>query len=120
LFEYVGGILHAEGCVLVGAGGMPDHVHLLVSMGRETSPAQAMCVVKANTSRWIHETVPTLPHFAWQVGYGAFSVSASYRERVQTYLVRQAEHHRTMTFEEEFLAFLKRHGVDFDERYVWE
>jgi REP element-mobilizing transposase RayT len=116
----MGGILRAEGCALVAAGGMPDHVHLLVSLNRQISVADTLRVVKASSSRWVHETFPALSGFAWQVGYGAFAESFSHLDRVQAYLSQQAEHHRQTTFQEEFLAFLQRHGIEYDERYLWD
>jgi REP element-mobilizing transposase RayT len=120
LFQYIGGVLRGEGCVLVAAGGMPDHVHLLASLSREISVAEALRRIKANSSKWIHETEPQRTGFAWQAGYGAFAVSYSHLEQVKAYLARQAEHHRTMTFQEEFRAFLERHQIAFDERYLWD
>jgi REP element-mobilizing transposase RayT len=121
LFEYIGGILRAEGCVLEAAGAMPDHVHLLVSLDKQRSISEALRIIKAGSSRWVHEAFPdSLSGFAWQVGYGAFAVSYSHREKVRAYLSRQAEHHRRMTFQEEFLAFLRRHGIAYDERYLWD
>jgi hypothetical protein len=86
---------------------MPDHMHLLASLNRQTSVADALRVIKANSSRWVHETFPALGGFAWQAGYGAFTVSYSHLPNVKAYLARHAEHHRTTTFQEEFLAFLK-------------
>jgi REP element-mobilizing transposase RayT len=120
LFEYIGGVLRAKKCCLVAAGGMPDHVHLLVSLSRELSMAAAVGTVKSNSSGWVHETFPDLRQFAWQTGYGAFAVSYSNLGRVKNYLARQAEHHRKRTFQEEFLAFLNRHQIEYDERYVWD
>jgi REP element-mobilizing transposase RayT len=120
LYQYVGGILRAEGCVLVAAGGTPDHIHLLVSLSRENSVAETLRQIKANSSKWIHETDPDRAGFAWQAGYGAFAVSYSRLESVKAYLARQAEHHRTHTFQEEFRAFLLRHHITFDERYLWD
>ena len=121
LFEYIGGILRAEGCVLVAAGGMPDHVHLLVSLDKQLSISEALRIIKAGSSRWVHDTFPdVLSGFAWQAGYGAFAVSFSHLDRVKAYLARQAEHHRRVTFQEEFIAFLKRHGIEYDERYLWD
>jgi REP element-mobilizing transposase RayT len=120
LFAYCGGILRDTGTVLVAAGGMPDHVHLLVSLGRDASVAEVMRLVKANSSKWVHETFPEQSGFAWQNGYGAFAVSFSLVDRVRAYLANQAEHHRKVTFQEELVAFLKRHGIAYDERYVWE
>jgi REP element-mobilizing transposase RayT len=120
LYEYIGGILLAEKNVLIAAGGMPDHVHLLVSLSREISVAQAVGLIKSNSSKWVHETFPEQRAFAWQTGYGAFSVSYSHLDRVKAYLAGQAEHHRARTFQEEFLLFLKRHHIEYDERYIWE
>jgi REP element-mobilizing transposase RayT len=121
LFQYIGGILRAEGCVLQAAGGVADHVHLLVSLDKQLSISEALRIIKASSSRWVHECAPTaLSGFAWQAGYGAFAVSHSHRDRIRGYLSRQAEHHRTVTFQEEFLAFLKRHEIEYDERYLWD
>jgi REP element-mobilizing transposase RayT len=121
LFDYIGGILRAERSVLVAAGGMPDHVHLLVSLDKQLSISEALRIIKASSSRWVHDTLPdALSGFAWQAGYGAFAVSYSHLARVKAYLSRQAEHHRTVTFQEEFIAFLQRHGIGYDERYLWD
>jgi REP element-mobilizing transposase RayT len=121
LFDYIGGILRAERSALVAAGGMPDHVHLLVSLDKQLSISEALRIIKAGSSRWVHDTFPdSLSGFAWQAGYGAFAVSYSHLDRVNAYLSRQAEHHRRITFQHEFLAFLQRHGIEYDERYVWD
>jgi REP element-mobilizing transposase RayT len=120
LFDYFGGVLRNRDCALVAAGGMPDHVHLLASLSREVSVAEVVRLVKANSSKWIHETVPALASFAWQNGYGAFAVSYSNLGAVKDYLARQAEHHRVRTFQEEFLEFLRRHAIEYDERYIWD
>ena len=120
LFEYLGGILRAEDGRLIAAGGMPDHVHLLVSMGKQLSVADGVRIIKANSSKWVHETAPDLRGFAWQSGYGAFAVSHSQVEQVKACIANQADHHRTITFQEEFVRFLVRHGIDFDERYLWD
>src|SRR5437870_9311963 len=84
----------AEKSALLAAGGMPDHVHLLVSLSRELSIAETLRLVKANSSKWIHETFPDRQQFAWQAGYGAFSVSFSNLPDVKNYLAHQGEHHR--------------------------
>jgi hypothetical protein len=76
--------------------------------------------VKANSSRWIHERWPELKAFAWQQGYGAFSVSHSAMAQVEKYIREQEEHHHRLSFEEEFLALLKRHNIEFDEHYLWK
>lgn len=120
LFEYIGGILRAERSVLLAAGGMPDHVHLLVSLSRELSIAETVRIIKSNSSKWIHETFPERQRFAWQAGYGAFSVSYSNLADVKSYIGRQADHHRQRTFQEELREFLRRHEIEWDERYVWD
>ena len=119
LYQYIGGTLRAKGNVLLAAGGMPDHVHLMVSIGRQAAIADIIRDVKANSSRWIHETYSNLLGFAWQTGYAAFSVSQSALNEVKQYIANQSEHHRMRTFQEEFVLFLKRHGVQYDEQYVW-
>ena len=100
--------------------GPADHGHLLLALPASVSVADAMRVVKTNSSRWVHEQWPQRRSFAWQTGYGAFSVSRSNVEEVDRYIANQEEHHRHVSFREEFLAFLKRHGVAYDPRYVWE
>ena len=120
LYEYLGGILRGEGGCLVAAGGTADHVHLLCRLDKQTSVAGAVRTIKANSSRWIHQTFPLLRRFAWQVGYGAFAVSYSQLDSVKRYIDGQAEHHRTISFQDEFIAFLRRHDIAFDERYLWD
>jgi putative transposase len=120
LYGYWGGICQEQGNRLIAAGGLPDHVHLLVSLSRDASVAEVVRDLKANSSKWIHETFPASRDFAWQTGYAAFAVSFSNIAQVQKYLARQAEHHRKQTFQEEFVAFLRRHHIEYDERYLWE
>jgi REP element-mobilizing transposase RayT len=119
LFEYIGGILRNHSSRLVAAGGMPDHVHLLVSLGRTISVADAVRLVKSNSSAWIHDEL-AMPDFHWQDGYGAFAVSYSNLDQVKSYLADQEQHHSRQTFQEEFLELLKRHNLEWDERYVWD
>jgi REP element-mobilizing transposase RayT len=120
LYAYVGGIMRNENGTLAAAGGMPDHVHLLISLSRESSVSDVLRHIKGSSSRWIHETIPDLRGFAWQSGYAAFAVSYSQLEDVKHYIATQANHHRTVTFQEEFRAFLRRHDLAFDERYLWD
>ncbi len=120
LYGYVGGIVCETGSVLIAAGGMPDHIHLLVSLGRQACVADLVRDVKANSSRWVHDTFPDRSRFAWQAGYGAFAVSISMVGRVRGYIANQEEHHRRRTFQDEFREFLKAHGIEWDERYVWD
>src|SRR5947207_2806077 len=117
LYDYIGGILRAEKSRLLAAGGMPDHVHLLCALSKELAVADSLRLIKANSSKWIHETFPQHQSFAWQ---GAFAVSYSHLDDVKQYIARQADHHRTKTFQEEFVAFLRKHDIEFDERYLWD
>ncbi|MBN2312159.1 MAG: IS200/IS605 family transposase [Candidatus Hydrogenedentes bacterium] len=103
------------GCEPVRIGAAADHVHLLVQFPATVAVADAVRAVKANTSRWIHRTWPERRAFGWQAGYGAFSVSPSRREQVAAYIARQDEHHRRLSFREEFRALLEKHGIRLDE-----
>jgi putative transposase len=119
LFNYIGGIVRNHSCVLVAAGGMPDHVHLLVSLSRTLAMADAVRLIKTNSSSWIHDELQ-IRDFQWQAGYGAFAVSYSNIETVKIYLANQEEHHRVRSFQEEFRELLRRHGLEWDEQYVWD
>jgi putative transposase len=107
-------------CDPVRVGGFEDHVHLLCRQARTISLAEWVKELKRVSSIWIKKQDATLKSFQWQVGYGAFSVSQSQSPRVQTYIAGQEKHHRRMTFQDEFLGLLIRHGIEFDERYVWD
>jgi putative transposase len=120
LFEYIGGILRGHGGKLLAAGGMPDHVHLLADISKQQAVADALRDIKTNSSSWVHETFANLRGFAWQTGYGAFTVSHSNTGAVSRYIGHQVEHHRVRTFQEEFMEFLKRHEIEFEERYLWD
>jgi REP element-mobilizing transposase RayT len=120
LFDYFGGVMRNTGNTLLAAGGVADHVHLLVSLSREASVAEVVRLLKANSSRWAHEQWPGLQTFAWQSGYGAFSVSYSALSSVKAYLARQESHHRRMTFQDEYRELLRRHDMQWDERYIWD
>ncbi len=120
LFEYISGLLRAESSRLLIAGGMPDHVHCLVSLHQGIAVADAVRIMKSCTSKWIHETFPRHAGFAWQAGYGAFTVSSSNLSKVESYIFKQSDHHRRVSFQEEYLAFLQRHKISYEERYLWD
>jgi len=120
LHGYVGGVLNHKNVKLLCAGGVSDHVHLYASLPSTVTLAELVAAVKANSSRWIHETFPNRRGFAWQEGYGAFSVSKSVERQLIEYIRTQEEHHRKRSFKEEFLILLERHGVEYDERYMWD
>lgn len=120
LYAYVGGIVRNTGSVLLAIGGVEDHVHMLVSLGRQVSMSDLVRDVKSNSSKWVHETFLERGAFAWQSGYGGFSVSKSIVDRVKDYIAIQKEHHKRESFQEEYLRFLKEHDLELDERYLWD
>jgi REP element-mobilizing transposase RayT len=101
-------------------GGIEDHVHLLFSLSRTRTVAQVVETMKTSSSKWIKAKGPAVAQFHWQTGYGAFSVSQSNANAVVQYIQNQAEHHRKVTFQEEYRKFLQRYQVAYDERYVWD
>jgi REP element-mobilizing transposase RayT len=117
--KYIGGILgNHKGCLLLG-NGMPDHIHLLCSLHPDVCLSEITRAIKANSSRWIHETYLPLRDFDWQDGYSAFSVSYSGLDKVHAYICGQQEHHKKMTFDEELLLLLKKHKIQFKPEYVF-
>ena len=120
LYDYIGEIIRKQNGSLIAAGGMKDHVHFLISLGKTISMADLVRVIKSNSSKWVHATFPEHHQFCWQTGYGAIAVSQSQLDQVKTYISSQAEHHHTQSFQDELRALLKRHNVEFDERYLWD
>jgi putative transposase len=120
LYQYIGGIVANRRGESLAAGGTADQVHLLVSLGREWSLADLLRDVKAGSSKWVHDTLPSDIDFAWQNGYGAFSVSASNLPAVKRYIADQEKHHSTMSFQDELRKLLGRHEIEWDERYIWD
>jgi putative transposase len=119
LWPYLAGIARTNGFKTIEIGGVADHVHILISIPGTLPVSKAMQLIKGGSSKWIHETFPDQKFFAWQEKYGAFSVSVSQLEIVAGYIRGQEEHHRKKTFQEEFVALLKNHGVEFEEQYIW-
>ena len=120
LYDYISGILRNKGCLLIKAGGTADHIHLLMLVARETSTSDIVRDIKTNSSKWIHETLPGTKGFAWQRGFGAFSVGHSQKDDIVRYIENQEEHHRTKTFKEEFVGFLETYEIEYDSNYLWE
>jgi REP element-mobilizing transposase RayT len=120
LFAYMAGILRKLDSPAVVIGGVVDHVHILFQLSKNHALAKAVEEVKAGSSLWIKSQDRMFEAFYWQAGYGAFSVSESNVDQVRRYIENQEEHHRTTTFQDEFRALLERHGIAFDERYVWD
>ncbi len=119
LFPYLGGIIRELDGHSYIINGPEDHVHILASLSPKIAVSDFMCKLKSGASKWVHEELKN-ERFGWQTGYGAFSASKSNTDEVYQYIATQQEHHRTMTFQEEFIALLKRHEIDYDPKYIWE
>lgn len=120
LHAYMAATLNNIQCPVVLMNSIEDHVHILFRLGRTITISSAVEEVKKLSSKWLKTQSTALQAFAWQNGYGAFSVSESYLPRVCEYISNQRKHDRTNTFQDEYLVMLKRHGVQYDERYVWD
>ena len=119
LYAYLGGLTRAQKGRSYGINGTADHVHLLVSLPPTVAISDALRFLKSNSSGWVHDKWPKRRTFAWQLGYGAFSVSKSNVPEVLKYIANQEAHHRKLSFKEEFIEFLKKHEIEYDERYLW-
>jgi REP element-mobilizing transposase RayT len=120
LWPFMGGIARQNNLKAIEIGGVEDHVHILLSLPAAVPVSKAMQLIKGGSSKWVHETFPDQRLFAWQDEYGAFSVSVSQLDKTIAYIQGQPEHHRKITFQEEFLELLKKHRVEYDERYLWK
>jgi len=118
LWAYMGGIARGLQIKALEVGGMDDHAHLLLSLPSTMAVATAMREIKSSSSQWIHESC-NLSSFAWQEGYGAFSIGSAQIEATAAYIANQAEHHRKRDFQSEFLAMLMKQGIAYDPRFVW-
>jgi len=116
LWSYMAGVGRNHDFLVLANGGMEDHVHLLVQVPARMATAEVVSLVKSNSSRWMNEHGIK---FAWQEGYGAFSVSKSNLGAVTKYIANQERHHRKVTFEEEFIGFLEKLGIEYDPKYVF-
>jgi putative transposase len=119
VWEYIGGIARTHKMTALQVGGVEDHIHALVTAPPTIAPFQIAQFLKGESSKWIHEEFPVMRSFAWQDGYGAFTVSKSNIPEVIAYIQNQREHHRKRTFQEEYLDFLRKNGIEYDERYLW-
>jgi len=119
LFAYIVGILDSLGCPTLAIGGTEDHIHVLTVMSKIITLSGMLKEMKGGSSRWLNEQAATETHFAWQAGYGAFSVSESQIVKVADYIARQEEHHRKMTYQGELVSLLRKHKIEFDEQHLW-
>lgn len=120
LFPYLGGIIRAWSGKALIINGPADHVHILASIAAKHSLSGLMRELKADSTGWVHKNFKDQKAFAWQIGYGAFSVSQSNVVQLEKYIANQEEHHKRVSFQEEFVSFLKKHELPFDERFLWE
>ena len=120
LHRYMAAVLADVGCPPMLINSVEDHVHVLFELGRTVAVSAAVEAVKKSSSKWIKTRGPEFARFAWQAGYGAFAVSESNVLAVRDYVADQRERHRTRSFQDEYRALLERHGIEFDERYVWD
>ena len=116
LWPYLGGIARENKMKALVVGGVEDHVHVLLSVPSTLSVAKAVQLLKGNSSKWIHESFQEHREFQWQEGYGAFSVSISGVDETTKYILGQAEHHRKVSYRNELVVFLRKHGMEFVER----
>ncbi len=120
LGPYVGGIIRDLHGDMLAANGPADHIHIATILDQKVPLMDVLGRIKANSSKWIHQTFDGLADFAWQEGYAAFSVSHSASDQVIQYVRRQIEHHSKMDFKQELRALLDRHGIVYDEKYLWK
>jgi len=120
LHRYLGGILGHLDCQPIIVGGVEDHVHLLSALSRTCQPAEMVKEVERGSSLWLKTKSPDLEAFAWQSGYGIFSIGFSQIESVRSYIAQQEEHQLKASFQDEFRALLQRYEIEFDERFVWD
>ena len=120
MHAYLGGTSDKLGCQPLLIGGVADHVHILARQGRTIALSDWVGKLKSSSSGWIKERQPSLTRFAWQAGYGAFSVGVAEVEHVRQYIRGQEEHHRTWSFQDEFRKLLQESGMDWNEKHVWD
>ena len=118
LYSFLGGIVRDQNAMPIAIHGMPDHVHLLIRASKTVADTEFIRQLKGSSSKWMTEK--GVEKFHWQAGYGWFGVSANDLSAAKAYVERQKEHHKTETFQDEFRKFLRKYGVEFDEKYVWD
>ena len=119
LYEYITGIIQQHNHKMIIINGMPDHLHIVIGMRPTQSLSDLMQDIKGKSSKWINDNKLAVGKFTWQEGYGAFSVGVSQIETTTRYIANQKRHHEKQSFQNEFRAFLQRHGIEWDERYIW-
>ncbi len=118
--SYIGQMVNATGCKVIQVGGIADHVHVLFLLSKDVTVSHVVEEVKRNSSRWLKTIDSYYQTFSWQNGYGVFSVSQSIVEKTLEYIKNQSEHHRKMTFQEEYRMFLESYGIEYNHEYVFK
>ena len=119
LHRYIGKMVNVAGCQVVQVGGTEDHVHALITLSKTEAVAHVVEDMKRNSSRWIKTLSPYYHNFAWQGGYGAFSIGQSQTDIVIHYIQNQAEHHKKQSFHDEYMRLLQLYNIEYDEKYLW-
>lgn len=120
MYPFLGGIARDCGCPMLDRGGTEDHVHLLCSLSRTITVAALVEKLKTRSSKWLKTKGTAYASFHWQNGYGVFSIGRSQQEALKRYIAGQAEHHKKVSFQDEFRLLLRKYGVEYDEHYVWD
>ncbi|HEX4412956.1 MAG TPA: IS200/IS605 family transposase [Lacipirellulaceae bacterium] len=120
LHKYINGIIRNIEGTCIEINGTTDHLHILAIIPPKTSISDALRSIKAGSSKWIHESKPTLASFTWQDGFAAFTVSASQVESVRNYVRNQKSHHQSSDYKTELIGLLDKHAVEYDDRYLWD
>jgi len=120
LHAYIGGIIGNHKGTLLKSGSVSDHIHLLIAHPRTFAPSELVQEIKTGSSKWLKTKAAPYAEFHWQAGYGIFSISPTHRPALERYIGNQAEHHRIVTFQEEYRRLLETYEIPFDERYVWD
>ena len=118
LYDYIGGMVRRAGGISLELNGTSDHIHLLAKLRPDCAVSDVLRDLKANATGWMHDVFPLLKNFSWQRGYGAFTVSQANVTAVRQYIVRQKVHHRSISFRDEFIQFLKENDIQYDERFI--
>jgi REP element-mobilizing transposase RayT len=119
LYAYIGSIIKDNESIPIKINGVEDHIHILCVMSKNITLAKLVEEIKRHSSRWIKTLDPYYAKFAWQGGYGGFSVSPSLHDKTKHYIENQEEHHKKISFKEEYLMFLKEYGIEYNEKYLW-
>jgi putative transposase len=118
LFSYIAGVIKSKETTAIQVGGMPDHIHILVQANSNLNLADLVKTIKIASGKWLRQHLPNQENFTWQSGYGAFTVSKSQTDIIKNYIKNQKEHHKSRSYDEEWMAFLQNHAINFNPKYA--